>query len=139
MPNPKTVFTKQAWEPSVTRHRNGGLVYRLPVESGFASKFVKLKITDEHLSILQSDDERFYFLFAFLHWLFQRYPMTDHQTAENHLEAILLSPKNEVEELLNRVDAESNGAVSHFAKQKMGRHGERLGNGVWLVNGPRTI
>lgn len=132
MPNPETVFTKQAWEPYVTKDRDRGLVYRLPVESGFASKFVKLKISDEHLSILQSDDERFYFLFAFLHWLFQRCPMTDHQTAENHLETILLSPKNEVEELLNRVDAESNGAVSNFLQLKWSESSSQINQGVWF-------
>ncbi|MCK0097894.1 DUF6357 family protein [Qipengyuania sp. S6317L1] len=138
MQKPETVFMKQAWEPYVTADRDGRLIYHLPVESGFASRSFELKITDEHLSILKSDDERFTFLFALLHWLFQRDPMTDHQKAENHLETILLSPNNEVEELLNRVDAQSNGAVSHFAQQKMGRHGERLGNGTWFVNGPST-
>jgi len=127
------VLERKPYEPWVTE-QDDHLTYHLPVESGFASLLFKFSITSDQLTILEADEERYYFLFAVLH---RRYQMQNPASAPNtdrHFNLILFPPTSEVERLLNLEDAEGNGAVSNLIRITMGRDQKKMRNGSWFID-----
>ena len=127
----KVVFKHEPYEPWVTK-QGEQLIYHLPVESGFASLLFTFVISDKHLSVLKTDNERYYFLFAVLHRRYQMKNPASAPKADRHFDLILLGDIPDVERLLNLEDTEGNGAVSNLIQSRMGRKEAPMRSGHWF-------
>lgn len=100
--------------------------YHLPVEGSFVSKLFAFPITKRHLSILEIDPERFYFLFAVLHRVYRLKSSAVALDVDEKFDQILCEPQPLVVRLLDRADAENNRAISAHVSKLTGRDLESL-------------
>ena len=129
------VFRHKSWEPVVEIESNG-LIYAMPVACGHFDRVFRFAISESEFEILKSDAERRYFLYAVLHSRYQ----TKQKAAEvagtlqndSHFQRILFGSVEDVVNLLNLRDAESNGAVSNLAGTLLGREQQTMRDGSWF-------
>lgn len=125
------VLERKPYEPFVTQE-DDGLVYHLPVESGFSSKRFKFSISEEDVAVLKTDNARFYFLFAVLHQKYQMQNPALEPGTDPYFGSILRLPPADVTAILDAADAESKGAVRHMACKLLGRNSDEMGQGRWF-------
>lgn len=102
-------------------HEDGKLMYHFPVASGHADLSFKFEITDDHLQVLQEDEERFYFLFAVMHETHQLPPYPTENARAEIFDTILFASKATVSKFLTNQDARhhAHGGVSNLVRQFM--------------------
>lgn len=95
--------SKGTWCAWVAR-KNGRLLYHFPVDSGFASLLFEYEITKEHLFALQTDEERFYLLFAVMHDTHQLAPKPTATMCAEIFDTVLLAENCMLSEFLADAD-----------------------------------
>lgn len=127
----RAVFERRPFEPWVTL-RSEEFVYHLPVDCSVVTKVFPFVITKRHLSILETDPERFYFLFALLHHAYQMRNLAAAPDTDANFDRILFEPEPKVEKFLDQADAVSNGAISAHVSRLTARDLGSLGQGQWF-------
>ncbi|WP_370399753.1 hypothetical protein [Sulfitobacter sp. JB4-11] len=113
---------KGTWCAGVAR-RGGKLLYCFPVASSFADHWFEYKITDAHLRVLQSDEERFFLLFAAMHDTHQLKPHPPAKVVAHIFDTILLAKR---EAVLEFVADEGDSLKAHGVHRSIPSLAERL-------------
>ncbi|WP_341366105.1 DUF6357 family protein [Yoonia sp. BS5-3] len=115
---------KPGWCAGVVRV-DGKLMYSFPVASGHIDRSFSFEITNDHLQILQEDEERFYFLFAVMHETHQLPPYPTEKMREEIFDTILFANKATVSKFLTHQDARhlAHGGVSNIVRLTLGWEG----------------
>lgn len=111
---------KNHWCAGVLR-QGGKLIYYFPVESGHVSYWFEYEITNEYLNVLQTDEERFYFLFALMHHTHQLQPHPTKKMRNEIFNTILLADKTTVSKYLTKNDGRryAHGGISSLVGKFM--------------------
>ena len=125
------IFKREGWSP-VVEDDGQQLILHVPIESGFLGFSKSFIINHQDLKILQNNDERYYFLFAYIHYKYQMHPKSS-LLRDDDVGFILHEVETDVEALLTKADNLSNGAVSNLIRICMGRDQKLMRNGKWFL------
>ena len=123
------VLEMRPYEPHVSQ-RDGQPVYHLQLKSGAARRELLFEITEEELRVLEADAQRYYFLFALLHLKYQH--QADAPRFDKLFPRILLGAGADIEALLSREDAASNGGLARHVEELLGHDFDMLRGGQWF-------
>ena len=127
----KTIFKRGSWEP-IVQDDGQQLILFVPIASGHLSFSIEFSVTDQDLRVLRENEERYYFLFAYLHRKYQMHPKRS-LLQDDDIGLILHGPRHDVENLLTKADKTSNGAISnHASKTLVMRQDNMFNKGIWF-------
>lgn len=119
------------WQPRLVQTATG-IVFHMPVESGFASWYIAIDVSTAQAQVLVQDTDRCHFLWAALHHPHQLGKLSRDEI-EVYLDQILMGTRAEAEAFLSRLDAASNRAVSNHVRITLERDQAALIAGNWFT------
>ncbi|VBB13507.1 hypothetical protein [Burkholderia stabilis] len=139
MTAPDTVLVSRGPYAPIVIERDGGLLYRIDIESGHASFHREFPVEPDAVRVLRDDAERYFFLFAALHHPYQlRATSLSDAERERYFGTILFAGSDEVGAFLTRLDRGSNGAVSNLLRIFTQADYAQLRAGRWFGTGAGT-
>ncbi|VWB91966.1 hypothetical protein BLA13014_04276 [Burkholderia aenigmatica] len=139
MTAPDTILVSRDPHAPIVIERDGGLLYRIYIESGHASFYRDFPVDPDAVRVLSDDAERFYFLFAALHHPYQLSATNLSDTErERYFGTILFAGRDDVEAFMTELDRASNGAVANLLRIFTQADYRQLRAGRWFDMGAGT-
>ncbi|MBN3843785.1 hypothetical protein [Burkholderia sp. Ac-20349] len=139
MTAPDTLLVSRDPLAPIVIERDGGLLYRINIESGHASFYRDFPVDPDAVRVLSDDAERFYFLYAALHHPYQLSATNLSDTErERYFSTILFAGRDDVEAFMTELDRASNGAVANLLRIFTQADYRQLRAGRWFDMGAGT-